>query len=44
MTATFSIRIPQEVLDKLRKLAVQEHRSVNAQIVHLLQSSVKKVG
>lgn len=44
MTATFSIRIPQEMLEKLRKLAEKEHRSVNSQIIHIIQTSLKKSG
>ena len=44
MTATFSIRIPQEMLEKLRKLAEKEHRSVNSQIIHIIQTGLKKSG
>lgn len=40
MTAAFSIRIPVELLEQIKALAKDEHRSVNAQIIHILQARV----
>jgi hypothetical protein len=37
---TINIRLPSELAAKLRRLAAAEQRSLNGQIVHLLQRAV----
>lgn len=38
-----SLRLPDDIHEKLVKLAQDEHRSLNAQIVHLLGESLKRM-
>ena len=40
---SLSVRMPTNLLEKLRVLAIQDNRSLNSQIVHILQQSTKDV-
>ncbi len=37
----FTLRIPTGLYEKLKKLAKKEHRSLNAQVIHMLFLSVE---
>jgi len=36
-----SIYVPTEIAEKIKELSKKEHRSISAQIVHLLETSLK---
>lgn len=42
MTKTFSIRLPSELLEKIKMLAKVERRSVNAQVIYMLEMYLRE--
>ena len=40
---TFSIRVPQDLLDRIAALAEKEDRSQNAQILHLIKRGLRAI-
>lgn len=42
MTKTFSIRLPSELLEKIKMLAKVERRSVNAQVMYMLEMYLRE--
>lgn len=42
MTKTFSIRLPSELLEQIKMLAKMEHRSVNAQVLYMIEMYLRE--
>lgn len=44
MEKKVQIRIPEGVVDRIKAVAANEHRSVNSQIIHMLCESLSELG
>ena len=38
----FALRIPETLYEKLKELAEKERRSINSQIIHIIEEYIKK--
>lgn len=39
---TSNIRVPEEIWEKIKKIAEKEKRSINSQIVYIMQEYIEK--